>query len=85
MIKMYIWSHCPYCKAAKKKFDEEKIMFRAIEIYGDEKTHNELKQKTGQTTVPYIFVNDEFIGGYEDLKKIKAKNGTLRKAFNIID
>ena len=35
-----------------------------------------LKKKSGRTTVPQVFVNDEFIGGDDDLKRL-ASAGTL--------
>jgi len=31
---------------------------------------NRLIEKTGQKTVPQIFINDQFIGGYTELTKI---------------
>jgi glutaredoxin len=29
-----------------------------------------LVSQTGQNTVPYVFVNDEFIGGYQNLLEL---------------
>ena len=35
-----------------------------------------LKKKSGRTTVPQVFVNGEFIGGDDDMKRL-ASAGTL--------
>ena len=38
-----------------------------------------LKKKSGRTTVPQVFVNDEFIGGDDDMKRL-ATAGALESA-----
>ena len=38
-----------------------------------------LKKKSGRTTVPQVFVNDEFIGGDDDMKRLAAA-GALESA-----
>ena len=38
-----------------------------------------LKKKSGRTTVPQVFVNDEFIGGDDDMKRL-ASAGALESA-----
>jgi len=34
-----------------------------------------LKKKSGRTTVPQVFVNDEFIGGDDDMKRLASAGG----------
>ena len=38
-----------------------------------------LKKKSGRTTVPQVFVNDELIGGDDDMKRLAAA-GALEAA-----
>ena len=38
-----------------------------------------LKKKSGRTTVPQVFVNGEFVGGDDDMKRL-ASAGTLEAA-----
>ena len=40
-----------------------------------------LKKKSGRTTVPQVFVNDEFIGGDDDMKRLAAA-GALESALS---
>ena len=37
-----------------------------------------LKKKSGRTTVPQVFVNDEFIGGDDDMKRLASAGGLER-------
>ena len=38
-----------------------------------------LKKKSGRTTVPQVFVNGEFVGGDDDMKRL-ASAGALESA-----
>ncbi len=60
---------CPYCAAAKNYFKGEGIPFEEKDLTGNFEGMGELKKKTGHMTFPQIFINDEFIGGYDDLMK----------------
>ena len=33
--------------------------------------HQKMADQTGQNTVPYVYVNGEFIGGYKSLKELE--------------
>ena len=73
-VELYTWSYCPYCKRAKELLENKNIAYFEIIIDGDDVKKEELYQKTGQNTVPYIFINKEFIGGcshLEELNKLK--------------
>ncbi|XP_015791964.1 thioredoxin reductase 1, cytoplasmic [Tetranychus urticae] len=65
-------SWCPFCKKAKNFFDSINVPWFAIEL--DEREDGPLWQetlltKTGKKTVPQIFVDEQFIGGCDDLLK----------------
>lgn len=75
-IKIYTTSSCPYCDAAKRLLQERQLTFEEIDVSDPDKK-NELKKKTGWRTVPQIFVNDQLIGGYQELAEMD-RNGKLK-------
>lgn len=70
-VLLYVKEGCKYCILAKKLLQENNIKFEAIEISNDPLLRQKLVNKTGQTTVPYVFIDDKFVGGYQDLLTLK--------------
>ena len=70
-MKAIVWSkyHCPYCDMAKSLLEQKGIEFEERKI-GDGYTKEELLEAVPSArTVPQIFINDELIGGYNELTK----------------
>ncbi|PIZ96766.1 MAG: glutaredoxin 3 [Candidatus Magasanikbacteria bacterium CG_4_10_14_0_2_um_filter_33_14] len=71
MFKIYTTNYCAYCKKAKELLDSLDIPFEEIDITEDTKVRDEASKKAGGwMTVPMIFRNEEFIGGFDDLYKL---------------
>ncbi|MDD3594626.1 MAG: glutaredoxin 3 [Candidatus Gastranaerophilales bacterium] len=67
-VKIYTTSTCPYCIKAKKLLDYKNIPYEEININDNYDTAmSALSKTTGYETVPQIFINEEFIGGCDDL------------------
>lgn len=66
-ITLYTWSDCPYCNRAKQLLTEKGYEYVDNNIDGNDKIRQELIDATGQTTVPYIFLDNKLLGGYSDL------------------
>ena len=64
---IYCSDSCPFCQRAYRLLDKKGIPYR--KIYADNQPHiwEEIKTKTGQATVPQIFLNGTHIGGFDDL------------------
>ena len=80
MAKIIIYSkeNCPYCDWAKSLLDSKKQTYTVIRIDLDEAKRDEMMKLSGRRTVPQIFINDQAIGGFDDLSALD-KAGELDK------
>lgn len=69
-VKIFTWSYCPFCVEAKDILQDKDIEFEEVVIDRDQKALDDLEKKTKCSTVPQIFVEDEFIGSCDDLKEL---------------
>ena len=70
-MKAVVWSkyHCPFCDQAKALLKQKGIAFEERKI-GDGYTKEELLESVPTArTVPQIFIDDQLIGGFTELKK----------------
>lgn len=74
--ELYTWKFCPFCMDAKKLLDKKGISYKEHNIENDGAKKKELLKNTGQDTVPYVFLDGEFIGGYDQLIELD-KEGKL--------
>ena len=76
-IIVYSSNNCGYCDKAKKLLDQKGLSFEEINIQVQPQFREEMILKSnGKRTVPQIFINDIYIGGFEELNKI-AIEGNL--------
>lgn len=69
-IKIYTITNCTYCNLAKELLKEKNMEYEEINLEKNLNLFSELKKKLNYTTVPMIFINDVFVGGYTNLKQI---------------
>jgi glutaredoxin 3 len=69
-VRMYTTKVCPYCIRAKILLKEKNVAFEEIDVSGDHDTRAWLVQTTGRRTVPQIFINDEPIGGFDEMRAL---------------
>lgn len=75
-VLIYSKQYCPYCVRAKDFFKQKGIAFKEVDLTDDFESLERLKNKTNHLTVPQIFIDDVFIGGYTDLIR-KFDNGEI--------
>ena len=75
-VVVYTKENCPYCVMAKNLLSARSITFEEIRIDLDESKRDEMLRLSNRRTVPQIFINDQPIGGYDDLAAL-AKSGNL--------
>lgn len=69
---MYTWTVCPYCVRAKRLLNEKGAEVEEINLDGKDEELKALRARTGMRTVPQIFIDDEFIGGFQELAGLES-------------
>lgn len=70
-MKAVVWSkyHCPFCDQAKALLKQKGIEIEERKI-GDGYTREDLLEAIPTArTVPQIILNDEYVGGFQELKQ----------------
>jgi len=67
---------CPYCQNSVRFLRQNQIPHKAINIGNNAHMMTELANRTGWPTVPKIFIQGQFIGGYNELLGM-AESGEL--------
>lgn len=75
-VTIYTSNHCGYCVMAKRLLARRGIVPHEISVDDDESLRSELIRRTGQRTLPQIFIAGQHIGGYDHLAALD-RNGQL--------
>ena len=76
-VELYTSRGCGACVNAKRMFDSKKVPYEEIRLGSSRRVDTEYQIRTnGSKTVPQIFINGEWIGGFEELLKFE-KAGEL--------
>jgi len=73
---------CPYCIRAKMLLKKKGVTFEEIDVSGDHDMRDWLVKTTGRRTVPQIFIEDEPIGGFDEMAALD-RAGELDKKLGI--
>lgn len=75
-MKAVIWSkyQCPYCDQAKALLAQKGINFEERKIGNGWTKEDLLEAVPSARTVPQIFLNNELVGGFTELKKYLESN-----------
>ena len=78
-VEIYTAMACPFCTRAIDILSAKNIKFEKIDVtLSKEKRQAMRNRSNGQTSVPQIFINDNHIGGCEDLFQLN-QSGHLDK------
>lgn len=72
-IVVYTKDYCPYCKRAVAFLKRKNLEYTEIDVTHDQSTFDQAIAKSACRTVPQLFVDDVFIGGYDDMVALKEK------------
>ena len=66
-VIMYTTRFCPYCIRARRLLKKKGIVYKEISVSGNSSLWEEMEKKSGRNTVPQIFINEQSVGGYDDI------------------
>ncbi|MFQ3324921.1 MAG: glutaredoxin 3 [Chitinophagales bacterium] len=66
-VIMYTTPYCPYCMRAKDLFNSKGIAYEDIDVAAKPELRSEMMERSGQRTVPQIWINEQHVGGFTDL------------------
>ncbi len=74
-VEIYTWQYCPFCIRAKSLLKKKNIDFTEYKIDGDEDARDLMIERAdGRRTLPQIFIDNEGIGGCDDLYALENEN-----------
>lgn len=73
-VIIYSTTVCPYCIRAKGLLQRKGVAFREINLTEHPEQRDEMVEKAnGRRTVPQIFINDQHVGGCDDIHALDAE------------
>lgn len=73
-VVLYTKPGCPYCIAAMGLLKKKGVAFTEIVASNDPEKKQEMIQRSGgRMTFPQIFINDQHVGGSDDLHALEGK------------
>ena len=74
-VEIYCSQFCGYCHRAKALLEQKGITFNEISVDNDsEKRQEMLQRSSGISSVPQIFIDNEHIGGCDELYALEAQS-----------
>jgi len=83
-VEIYCSQFCGYCHRAKMLLDNKGIAYNEISLDNQpEKRMEMVERSAGMTSVPQIFINNEHIGGCDDLYALESQ-GMLDEKLGLV-
>jgi glutaredoxin 3 len=80
-VVIYTREFCSYCTRALALLERKGVAFEQIDATMDQDRRAEMREKSGRSTFPQIFIGGEPIGGSDDLHALEA-SGELDRLLN---
>ena len=75
-ITMYTTAVCPYCINAERLLVSKGVKeINKIRVDLQPELRVEMMQKTGRRTVPQIYIGEQHIGGFDELRALDLAGG----------
>ncbi len=70
--EIYVKSWCPYSRRALALLGDKGVDFRSIDVT-DGELEQQMRERSGRTSVPQVFIDGQHVGGYDDIAALDAK------------
>ena len=70
-VVMYAADWCGYCARARRLLDAKGVQYEEIDVTGDVARRTEMINASGRRTVPQIFIDEQSIGGFDELYELE--------------
>lgn len=77
-VIIYTKANCPYCDWAKQLLNHKNFSYQEFRVDLDPSKREEMERLSGRRSCPQIFINDQAIGGFDDLSAL-VKSGELNQ------
>ena len=72
-IIVYTTAGCSYCHRAKRLLDSKGASYEERSVDDEPGLRAEVARRSGRRTMPQTFVDDEPLGGHDDLAALEAE------------
>ncbi len=76
-VTVYTTEPCGYCRTAKALLDKRGVAYAEVNLAKSPEGRAELVERTGMMTFPQVVIDDEPLGGYQELARAD-RDGALR-------
>lgn len=74
-VEIYTKAYCPYCTHALALLKQKSVSFEEIKIDGNSALRSVMIERSqGAYTVPQIFINNEHVGGCDQLVALETNS-----------
>ena len=71
-IQIYSTQQCPYCVRAKALLQTKGLGYEEIDVSNDISMMQEMITRSGNRSVPQVFIDGDSVGGYLELTQWNA-------------
>lgn len=74
-VSIYTTRWCPFCIRAKALLDRKGVQYDEIPVDGDPVARQQMAERAGATSVPQIWIKEQYIGGCDQLIGLERSGG----------
>ena len=82
-VVMYSTRFCPYCVRARMLLEKKGVEFSDIRVDSEPHLRDEMIARAGRSSVPQIFIDEEHVGGCDDLYELEFE-GQLDEKLGLV-